>query len=45
MEALLEELSFTASERNESVVTIDAEDVRMTLEPIISDEDLAKYIL
>ncbi len=45
MEALLDELSFTASERSESVITIDDQDVRATLEPIVSDQDLAKYIL
>ncbi len=45
MEALLEELSFTASERTDSDVRIDVDDVRKILEPILSDEDLAKYIL
>ncbi|MBN1655723.1 MAG: ATP-dependent protease ATPase subunit HslU [Deltaproteobacteria bacterium] len=45
MEALLEELSFGASERSDAIVTIDADDVRKTLEPIVNDEDLAKYIL
>jgi ATP-dependent HslUV protease ATP-binding subunit HslU len=45
MEALLDELSFTASERSDKEVLIDGEAVRRTLEPIISDKDLAKYIL
>jgi ATP-dependent HslUV protease ATP-binding subunit HslU len=45
MEALLDDLSFTASERVDKNVTIDAETVRRTLEPIITDQDLAKYIL
>jgi ATP-dependent HslUV protease ATP-binding subunit HslU len=45
MEALLEELSFTAPERGERHVTIDAEAVRVTLDPILASEDLAKHIL
>jgi ATP-dependent HslUV protease ATP-binding subunit HslU len=45
MEALLEELSFSASERSDKEVSLDGETVRRTLEPIISDQDLAKYIL
>jgi ATP-dependent HslUV protease ATP-binding subunit HslU len=45
MEALLEELSFDASERAEKRVVIDAEDVRRTLAPILADEDLARFIL
>ncbi|MEZ4286839.1 MAG: ATP-dependent protease ATPase subunit HslU [Polyangiales bacterium] len=45
MEALLEELSFTASERAEPSYRISADSVRRTLDPILSDEDLARYIL
>lgn len=45
MEALLDELSFTASERLDKEALIDGETVRRTLDPIISDKDLAKYIL
>jgi ATP-dependent HslUV protease ATP-binding subunit HslU len=45
MEALLEELSFDASERTDKRVQIDAPDVDRTLSPILADEDLAKFIL
>ncbi|MDH3199932.1 MAG: ATP-dependent protease ATPase subunit HslU [Myxococcales bacterium] len=45
MEALLEELSYHASERADSKFVVDVEYVRTTLEPILADEDLAKYIL
>jgi ATP-dependent HslUV protease ATP-binding subunit HslU len=45
LEALLEELSYGASERTERELTIDAKYVKKTLEPILSSEDLAKYIL
>jgi ATP-dependent HslUV protease ATP-binding subunit HslU len=45
VEALIEELSFTAPERSETEVVIDGEDVRQKLEPILSDQDLTKYIL
>jgi ATP-dependent HslUV protease ATP-binding subunit HslU len=45
MEALLEELSFTASERTEKRVVIDGPDVQKTLAPILADEDLARFIL
>jgi ATP-dependent HslUV protease ATP-binding subunit HslU len=45
MEALLEELSYDASERPESKYVIDVERVKATLDPILADEDLAKYIL
>jgi ATP-dependent protease HslVU (ClpYQ) ATPase subunit len=45
MEALLEELSFSASERIEKRVVIDAPDVQKTLAPILADEDLARFIL
>jgi ATP-dependent HslUV protease ATP-binding subunit HslU len=45
LEALLEELSFTAPERTDTDVTISGPDVSKTLEPILSNEDLARYIL
>ncbi len=45
MEALLEELSYHASERAESKVVVDVDYVKSTLERILADEDLAKYIL
>jgi ATP-dependent HslUV protease ATP-binding subunit HslU len=45
MEALLEELSFTAPERSEPAVTIDGPDVRKVLAPLIADQDLARFIL
>jgi ATP-dependent HslUV protease ATP-binding subunit HslU len=45
MEALLEELSFSATERTDKQVVIDASDVHATLSPILADEDLARFIL
>jgi ATP-dependent HslUV protease ATP-binding subunit HslU len=45
MEALLDELSFTASERTDKRVVIDASDVQAALSPILADEDLARFIL
>ena len=45
MEALLEELSYDASERADSKFLVDVDYVRSTLEPIMANEDLAKYIL
>ncbi len=45
LEALLEEIAFTAPERSESQIDIDAEYVKRTLEPILSNEDLARYVL
>ncbi|MFZ1865736.1 MAG: ATP-dependent protease ATPase subunit HslU [Polyangiales bacterium] len=45
MEALLESLSFDASERAESKFIVDVGYVKSTLDPILADEDLAKYIL
>jgi ATP-dependent HslUV protease ATP-binding subunit HslU len=45
MEALLDDLSFRASELSERDVVIDAAKVRSTLDPILANEDLAKYIL
>ena len=45
MEALLEELSFTAPERTENKVVIDERDVRRILEPLLANADLARFIL
>jgi ATP-dependent HslUV protease ATP-binding subunit HslU len=45
MEALLEELSYDASERAQSKFIVDVGYVKATLDPILADEDLAKYIL
>ncbi len=45
LEALLEELSFTAPERSDSVVVIDGPTVRSTLAPILASGDAARYIL
>jgi ATP-dependent HslUV protease ATP-binding subunit HslU len=45
LEALLEEVSFSAPEMTEDRLVIDAKVVRATLSPILNDEDLAKYIL
>jgi ATP-dependent HslUV protease ATP-binding subunit HslU len=45
MEHVVEELSFTASERAGEHVTIDAAYVRDALDELVADEDLSKYIL
>jgi ATP-dependent HslUV protease ATP-binding subunit HslU len=45
MEALLEELSYDASERAESKFLVNVDYVKTTLEPILADQDLARYIL
>jgi ATP-dependent HslUV protease ATP-binding subunit HslU len=45
MEAMLEELSFTAPERDRGRVVLDATDVRAALEPLLADQDLARFIL
>jgi ATP-dependent HslUV protease ATP-binding subunit HslU len=45
MEALLEELSYDASERAHSKYVVDVDRVRAVLDPILADEDLARYIL
>jgi ATP-dependent HslUV protease ATP-binding subunit HslU len=45
MEALLDDLSFRASELTEREVHIDGAKVRATLDPIMASEDLSKYIL
>jgi len=45
MEALLEELSYDASERAQSKFLVNVDYVKVTLDPILADQDLAKYIL
>lgn len=45
MEALLEELSYSASEKSGQAVTVDGTFVKDTLEPVLSDSNLARYIL
>jgi hypothetical protein len=45
MEALLEELSYDASECAQSRFLVNVDYVKATLDPILADQDLAKYIL
>ena len=45
MEKLLEEISFTASERSGETVTIDAQTVQDTVGDLAKDADLRKFIL
>jgi len=45
MESLLEEISFEAPERSGERLVIDAKYVHEKIEPIIKDDDMAKYIL
>ncbi len=45
MEALLEELSFKAPEVGSARVVVDAAYVRQALDPILANQDLAKFIL
>jgi ATP-dependent HslUV protease ATP-binding subunit HslU len=45
MEAMLEELSFTAPERDRGRVVVDAPDVHKALRPLLADQDLARFIL
>ncbi len=45
MEALLEGLSYDASERAQTKFIVDVAYVKSTLDPIMADDDLAKYIL
>ncbi|MCG8554085.1 MAG: ATP-dependent protease ATPase subunit HslU [Proteobacteria bacterium] len=45
MEALLEELSFAASDLDCGERSISAETVRETLDPILASDDLARYVL
>ena len=44
-EALLEDLSFTASELGKTTITIDGEYVKQRLDPIASHAELARYVL
>jgi ATP-dependent HslUV protease ATP-binding subunit HslU len=45
MEKLLEDISFTASERSGETVTIDAKAVQDTVGSLAKDADLRKFIL
>ncbi|MEM7609920.1 MAG: ATP-dependent protease ATPase subunit HslU, partial [Myxococcota bacterium] len=45
MEALLEELSFTAPSKKGSAVVVDGEYVKKTLEPVMENDALARYVL
>jgi len=45
MEALLEEISFNASDTQEKEITIDKEYVRERLSEILEDINLSRYIL
>jgi ATP-dependent HslUV protease ATP-binding subunit HslU len=45
LEALLEDVSFRASELTEREIVIDAEKVRAALAPILASDDLSRYIL
>jgi ATP-dependent HslUV protease ATP-binding subunit HslU len=45
MERLLETLSFEATDRGQSLVTVDAEYVERHLGALVKDEDLSRYIL
>jgi ATP-dependent HslUV protease ATP-binding subunit HslU len=45
MERLLEEISFTASDRGGTSVTIDAAYVQDRVAPLAKNADLSKYIL
>ena len=45
MEKLLEEISFTATDRSGDTITIDADYVREQVAPLAKDADLSKFIL
>jgi len=45
MEKLLEEISFTASEKGGSTITIDVDYVQSTVGDLAKDSDLSKFIL
>ena len=45
MERLLEDVSFTASDRSGETLTIDADYVRETVADLAKDADLSKFIL
>jgi ATP-dependent HslUV protease ATP-binding subunit HslU len=45
MEALLEDLSFHAPDRDDAAFTVDRDEVERRLAPILEDSDLSRYIL
>jgi ATP-dependent HslUV protease ATP-binding subunit HslU len=45
LEKLMEEISFTATDRSEKQVTIDADYVQKELGELAEDHDLSKFIL
>jgi ATP-dependent HslUV protease ATP-binding subunit HslU len=45
LEKVLEEVSFTASDRAGETVTIDAEDVRLRVGDLAKNADLSRFIL
>jgi len=45
MEKLMEDISFTASERSGESITIDADQVRKKVGELAKDVDLRKFIL
>jgi ATP-dependent HslUV protease ATP-binding subunit HslU len=45
LEKLLEEISFSASDRNGQTITVDAGYVRDKVEPLASKGDLSRFIL
>jgi ATP-dependent HslUV protease ATP-binding subunit HslU len=45
LEAVLDDLSFDAPERSQQAISIDAEEVRRKLAPLVKDQDLSRFIL
>ena len=45
LEALLDELSYTAPERVDREIVLDAKYVKEKLQPLLADQDLSRYIL
>jgi ATP-dependent HslUV protease ATP-binding subunit HslU len=45
VERVMDDISFTAPERGDGALVVDAEDVRQALAPLLGKEDLARYIL
>jgi len=45
MERVLDEISFSASERKGEQITVDADYVGKMLNDIVKDQDLSRYIL
>ena len=45
MERLLDEISFTATDRDGETITIDADYVQNTVGELAKDQDLSKFIL